>query len=601
MPDATNSVLTEEHRPRRQGPRFDGDLMGALEASRDLMCVTIDGRITAINSAGLALLGAGDLVEVERRHFLDFLVAEQAGGYDDDFLNRNAFRSDPVCVRLERLNGQIRDVELFIYRAREVANGAAVVLGRDVSETSRLVTTVQETEIRFRMLVENSRHLVCHCRGDLIDYINRAGVALLGGTAPAEFVGRPVWELFSDDYRAIFTDNVGLLLRESGGLTVKLAGLDGTLVDAQLAVTVFPSAEVLDYMIEATDISAHNRAVGALRQFNEDLEQRVSERTAELDEQRKLAEDQHRLAVQARHFVESLLDAVPSPLWYKDGQGRYQAYNRAFRDAWGIEGNRWIGRQAIEVAPFDDAKLDEIMDRRLLGSDAHQAYEATSRFADGSDRHVLVNKTAFFDAEGAQAGVIAVMVDISDRKVMERELRRLATTDALTGTLNRRQFMIVAGLELERAQRHLRPLSVLMLDIDHFKRINDGHGHAVGDEALRLFASACAGILRENDVFGRLGGEEFAILLPETAQDRAADVAERLREKVASLRVPTPGAVLGLGFTTSIGVTQMRVEDATIDVALMRADEALYRAKNSGRDRVIVSSEPLSSSSADLE
>ncbi|HLN22977.1 MAG TPA: diguanylate cyclase [Patescibacteria group bacterium] len=587
MPDATNSALMEERRERRRGPRFDGDLMGALEASRDLMCVTIDGRITAINSAGLALLGAEALIEVERRHFLDFLVAEQVGGYGDDFLNRNAFRADPVCVRMERLNGQIRDVELFIYRAREVANGAAVVLGRDVSETSRLVSTVQETEIRFRMLVENSRHLVCHCRGDVIDYINRSGVSLLGGAAPAEFVGRPVWELFSDDYRAIFTDNVALLLRESGGLTVKLACLDGGLIDAQLAVTVFPSAEVVDYMIEATDISAHNRAVGALRQFNEELERRVLDRTAELEEQRKVAEDQHRLAVQARHFVESLLDAVPSPLWYKDGDGRYQAYNRAFRDAWGIDGNRWIGHQAIEVAPFDDAKLDETMDYRLLGSDARQAYEATSRFADGSDRHVLVNKTAFYDAEGAQAGVIGLMVDISDRKVMERELRRLATTDALTGTLNRRQFLIVAGLELERAQRHLRPLSVLMLDIDHFKHINDSHGHALGDDALRLFVSACAGILRENDVFGRLGGEEFAVLLPETAQDRAADVAERLRERVAGLSVPSCGGAVV--FTTSIGVTQAWAEDATIDVALMRADEALYQAKNGGRNRVVLS------------
>ena len=180
----------------------------------------------------------------------------------------------------------------------------------------------------------------------------------------------------------------------------------------------------------------------------------------------------------------------------------------------------------------------------------------------------------------------AVVRDISERKRVEQELRRMATTDPLTGLWNRRRFMELSEGELSRMRRYGRPVSVLMLDIDHFKSINDTHGHAAGDEALCQLAGLCRSALRETDHLGRLGGEEFAVLLPETGLDEAADVAERLRRRLADSAFPLSCGVT-LRMTASIGVASCADDDTTIDRALGRADHALYRAKNNGRNQVV--------------
>ncbi|HVI51413.1 MAG TPA: diguanylate cyclase [Candidatus Sulfotelmatobacter sp.] len=554
--------------------------MGVLEAARDMFCVTINGTITAMNSAGLTLLGSVDGLEVEGQRFLDFLVAADDNPYDDGWLDRNAYRPDPLLVRMHRFDGGVRDVELYIYRARELTNGAIVVLGRDVTAQSQMVNTIQRTEIRFRMLVENSGHLVAHCRGQMIDYVNRAGVRMLGAAEAAQLVGRPIWDLFEEEDRRLLAGDVGHLLAWSGSRSVRLQRQDGRAFDVQLSVTVFPSADGMDYMIEAFDVSEHLRSLDQLRLFNEQLEQRVRERTSELETQRQEA-------VEARRFIESLLDAMPSPVWFKDEQLRFRSYNRAFREVNRVEGDGWIGRTLSEVWKSDLALEHEELDRRLLHGENNRPCEVVSRFGDGSERDVLMCKTAFNDADGRPAGIIGMMVDISERKAMERELRRLATIDPLTGAFNRRHFLNSAAHELERALRHSRPLTVLMLDIDHFKAINDGHGHAVGDEAIQTFVRVCGMTLREHDLIGRLGGEEFAILLPETLLEGAVDVAERLRSRVAAVVIPSSCGPVR--FTTSIGVCQAVLGDS-VSSLLQRADQALYAAKNAGRDQVRVRS-----------
>lgn len=578
MVDGVNTGIDSQER-RRRGPRFHGDVMSVLEASRDLFCLTIHGAITAINSAGLTVLGAADGLELEGSRFLDLLIAEDATAYDDGWLDRNAYRKEPLPVRVRRLDGGVRELELHVYRARELTPGAFVLLGRDVTAHSQLVNTIQRTEIRFRMLVENSGHLVAHCRGAVMDYVNRAGSRMLGAEEPAQLVGRPVWDLFAEPERSQLAAQVEHLLAwgsQGSSHPVRLTRMDGKSFDAQICVTLFPSGEGLDYMLEAFDVSEHRRDMDELRLFNQELEQRVRERTAELEEQR-------REAVAAKRFTESLLDAVPSPVWFKDADLRFRSYNQAFREVNRVEGNDWVGRTLAEVWKSDLALEHEQLDRRLLDGEPNRTCEVVSRFGDGSERDVLMCKTAFHDAEGRPAGVIGMMVDISERKAMERELRRMATIDPLTGAYNRRQFLHVAAHELERAQRHGRPLAVLMLDIDHFKAINDGYGHGVGDEAIQTFVRACTVTLREHDTIGRLGGEEFAVLLPETTLDGAIDVAERLRQRVASIILHCPYGPVS--FTTSIGVCCVRPGD-NVSTVLQRSDQALYAAKNAGRDRV---------------
>ncbi|MDP9127985.1 MAG: GGDEF domain-containing protein, partial [Pseudomonadota bacterium] len=181
---------------------------------------------------------------------------------------------------------------------------------------------------------------------------------------------------------------------------------------------------------------------------------------------------------------------------------------------------------------------------------------------------------------------LVTLNDISLRKDMEAKLFSQATTDELTDISNRRHFFSLAERELGRAQRFGRPLSILMIDIDHFKKINDTHGHAVGDEVLKAFVQRALESLRQSDIIGRLGGEEFAVVMPETARAAAEAAAERLRVHVAER--PLIAEREAIITTVSIGVATFMTEDKSIDRFLDRADQALYRAKHDGRNRVRV-------------
>ena len=162
-------------------------------------------------------------------------------------------------------------------------------------------------------------------------------------------------------------------------------------------------------------------------------------------------------------------------------------------------------------------------------------------------------------------------------------MRRLATVDSLTGMLNRRAFFEQADSARLLALRLRKPISLLMMDIDHFKQLNDGYGHGCGDEALKVFADTALGVLREHDVIGRLGGEEFALALPGTALEGALEAAERLR--IAVTDAPLIRCAPGYRMTVSIGVVMIDPNEA-LTAALARADHALYAAKTSGRNRV---------------
>jgi len=167
-----------------------------------------------------------------------------------------------------------------------------------------------------------------------------------------------------------------------------------------------------------------------------------------------------------------------------------------------------------------------------------------------------------------------------------RELQIQATIDELTGIFNRRHFLSRADEEVKRIARYGGPGSLLMLDIDDFKRVNDSFGHAVGDAALQRVSQLCAESLRTTDLLGRIGGEEFAMLLLETELATAQQVAERLR---LLIQADTFGAEQGISclLRVSIGVAESRAQDESLAALMVRADDALYRAKNEGRNRVV--------------
>ena len=185
----------------------------------------------------------------------------------------------------------------------------------------------------------------------------------------------------------------------------------------------------------------------------------------------------------------------------------------------------------------------------------------------------------------SNGGRMLTYVDITDLTQKAAMLETLATTDPLTGLYNRRHFLESLDAEWSRFQRYYRSVSVLMLDIDHFKSVNDRYGHAVGDAAIRAVAAACLDGKRKSDIVGRLGGEEFAVLLPETSLSRARTVADRIRKRVMSAQIVA--GKIQFGVTVSIGIAEAAVSMSGIDALMSAADQALYQAKAEGRNRCI--------------
>lgn len=176
--------------------------------------------------------------------------------------------------------------------------------------------------------------------------------------------------------------------------------------------------------------------------------------------------------------------------------------------------------------------------------------------------------------------------EIERRKALEGELQRQATTDPLTGLSNRRQYEMLFKRERERCARQGGAMVVGIADLDHFKQINDTHGHDLGDQALKHVAQIFLESLRQSDVVGRFGGEEFILLLPDTQITQAQAVVERLREQLAN--TPLVAGSLKIPVTATFAITQVRVDDDSIEDIIRRADKSLYQGKKAGRNRVVV-------------
>ena len=189
--------------------------------------------------------------------------------------------------------------------------------------------------------------------------------------------------------------------------------------------------------------------------------------------------------------------------------------------------------------------------------------------------------------------IVVVSIDITDKKhaelrlaEMTKQLLVLATTDALTNTFNRRHFTEQAIIKQQQCKREQKSYALLMLDLDHFKSINDNYGHACGDKVLIEIASALKSELRPYDILGRIGGEEFAILLPSTNKSSALSIAQRIRESIENLRIKYKQNTLRV--TTSIGVAVDLDTDKNLDELFLEADKRLYKAKENGRNLVAI-------------
>ncbi|MCA1908050.1 MAG: diguanylate cyclase [Magnetospirillum sp.] len=321
-----------------------------------------------------------------------------------------------------------------------------------------------------------------------------------------------------------------------------------------------------------------NQAASRRRQFVDDLaqantllEQRVEERTKELKS--------------AFNRLNGFLGVARDAVVIIDKIGTIEEFNPAAEAMFGYAAPEVVGKSINMLMPESYAASH---DRYIAHSQASQAAhkvgggrEMVGRRKDGSE--FPIELTVGTHRDGEAFSHVGVIRDISERKQAEAKLTLLATTDGLTGLLNRRAFM-------EQATRRLadttgQPAAVMMIDADHFKRINDTYGHDAGDRVLRHLADILRDCARAPDLVGRLGGEEFAFLLPQAPGDSATRVAEQILERVRACVVPLEKGD-SLTFRVSIGMVS-GAPAMGIDEFLSRADKALYQAKSEGRDRVV--------------
>jgi len=342
----------------------------------------------------------------------------------------------------------------------------------------------------------------------------------------------------------------------------------------------------MDYILkpfEYEEVQARIEAHLALRRLRLQLEQTNQELAARVDE---LTRSQELLAERERR-LSAFVAALPNLSFILDEQGRYLEIMSKENSLLSARPNDLIGRSVEEImAPKEGAKIVDAIQETIEKGDI-QVIEYKIPVRTGSE-HWFEGRIACMEKDGYGHGKVIMMAsEITERVHLYQEIQRLANQDGLTGCFNRRFFMERASQEIQRSLRYKGALSLLMMDIDHFKIFNDRYGHQVGDKLLCHLVTLCQRQLRAQDSLGRYGGEEFVVLMPETNQAGAMKAAERLREKIEKMKIRTPQG--NLSITVSMGVASFERgfdETKTLDILVKSADTALYAAKAAGRNCV---------------
>jgi diguanylate cyclase (GGDEF)-like protein/PAS domain S-box-containing protein len=302
--------------------------------------------------------------------------------------------------------------------------------------------------------------------------------------------------------------------------------------------------------------------------------------------------------------LRTVIEAAPCAMILVDDKGSISLVNRATERLFGYDRNRLL-RQPIEIlVPETDReahhshrqRFSHVPGARPMG----KTRDLMARHRDGTEIPVEVGLSPIQTPDGMF--VLSAIVDLTDRKRAEQriaeqaqrladvnvQLEEMAATDSLTSLWNRRAFLDQLGIQMESALRNGRPLSVLILDVDHFKPYNDHFGHLAGDEVLRKFATTLLEMARRSDYVARLGGEEFGAVLPETDQPGAVRLGERFRTGIETVAWPKRRITVSIGATTKLFTNQdPRPASEWRSKLLMDADRALYYAKEHGRNRVV--------------
>jgi diguanylate cyclase (GGDEF)-like protein len=288
--------------------------------------------------------------------------------------------------------------------------------------------------------------------------------------------------------------------------------------------------------------------------------------------------------------LQLILESTSDGILVLDDSSQVIHYNQRFLELWDLS-------KELDSGKLDNSALDRILESvmpeytKVIMTRPKVASGNTTDLVHLRNGTVLEQNSCSLIGGGWISGTLWNYKDVTEKTRVEEKLKHLAATDDLTGLWNRRHFMDQAEYEIAQALRHGRPLCIIQLDIDHFKKINDTHGHAAGDIVLKFLASSMKEQLRSTDTIGRIGGEEFVILFPNTGLQTAYAVSEKIRTFFESNRVEHDGKMLNI--TISMGIALLCSGNNHIDILLHQADEACYAAKNAGRNRTILWNEDL--------
>ena len=530
-----------------------------FESSSDAILLLDGDAVINCNASAVRMFGGAVADDLAGLHLFGLSPPTQPGGEASDSLRHRvtagalAQGSLQFEWRHRRLDGSEFFADVLLTALEVDGKRLLQATVRDTTEVRELTMRLKQSEQRYRHIAEATSDWAWQTdENGVYVYVSRKITDILGYT-PEEVCGRTPFDLMPPDEAT----RVAEIFADLSSAKLPFSFLENIAVhkDGRQVILETSGVPVLDDGGELRGYFGVEHDITRRRQ----LEEKVRE-----------SETQYRVVFEQAADVTYLLDR----------EGRIKSLSPSFKALTGWSPRTWEGEPlAPLIHPDDLPRAMEVFLAACAGT-ASPVFELRLSRKSGGYVDAEISMVPVDLRDGT--AVIGIGRDVSARKREEERIRFFATTDELTGLTNRREFSASLAREAERARRFASPLSLIMCDIDHFKRVNDTFGHDAGDRVLRGVGALMRRNTRSVDVVARWGGEEFMVLLPQSDREAAGIVAEKLRALVAGIRFRKIGRV-----TLSFGVTAYAAPE-DVDTLIKRADGALYAAKNKGRNRVEV-------------